>query len=337
MSNSNQYGRASTLVIATAFLLIILGWFGGLVSSQWIAVHDANAAYQQNSGKDRQKSADEIAQACRDLSFFKSRQCVRDNLESHYQDQAANKDLQAQQDMAFWAMWLLIISVFGIGVSAVGVAFLIMTIRQGKAGLSKAGDAVMAANAANQIMRDEQRPWISITDVKIVDIQRPGLALAMPKDIAWFNCILDFKIRNSGSSPALKAIAVPEVIDSLPRNGFDIIGAQTPYQAVEILKRTGFDGFPILAIPPNGCIDVRVRAQLRLQSEDKVKPDLIRIFLFVLYDDIASGQVIRRCTWSQYSLQGKREGSIDGHLLFGVSDPTDVKANELVHESGHIE
>ena len=93
--SSPLLSRFSTAILGVAILLLVLGWLGDLVSKQWVAVHNSNAAYQKNAEADRDKSADEIAERCKDLPSIRFRECVRSNLEAHYKDQATNQDLQA--------------------------------------------------------------------------------------------------------------------------------------------------------------------------------------------------------------------------------------------------
>jgi len=171
----------------------VLGLLGDFVSRHWQRVHEANATYQKNAEYDRDKSADEIAQTCGDLTALQFRECVRNNLEAHYNDQATNEDLQAQQDMAFWAMLLLFVSIFGVITSTFGVVLLISTIRQGKLGLDRAAIAVNVAREANKIMQQEQRPWVTLERELYCDFLENGHGC----QIIW-----NRNFTNKGKSPA---------------------------------------------------------------------------------------------------------------------------------------
>jgi hypothetical protein len=130
MSERHWSKPTANLLVGFAIFFLAMAWVSQIVLDGWVSIHDANAAYQENAERDRDKSADEIAETCGELSILEFRQCVRSNLETHYRDQATNKDLEAQQNMAYWALWLLIASVFGLIISAVGVALLIASLRQ---------------------------------------------------------------------------------------------------------------------------------------------------------------------------------------------------------------
>lgn len=182
--------------------MIAAAWAFNLALDGLASVHDANSRYQQNAENDRAKSAVEISETCRDLGVNEFRQCIADRLESHYQEQATNKDLQAQQDMAYWAMLLLGVSVVGVLVSGGGVVLLVATIRQGKMGLGKATDAVIAAQETNAIMRQEQRPWLTL---EVLD----GCEMEIGKGSAKSR--LTFRIKNHGKTPAFFTSTVTKV------------------------------------------------------------------------------------------------------------------------------
>ena len=77
-----------TLIILIFLFIMGFGLLALIASNQWIEIHNANAAYQKNAESDRKKSAHEIAQTCRDLSFIKFRNCVSQKIETYYEDQA---------------------------------------------------------------------------------------------------------------------------------------------------------------------------------------------------------------------------------------------------------
>jgi hypothetical protein len=168
----------------------VLGSWGDHISSHWERVHDTNAAYQKNSGYDREKSADEIAKSCENVEPINFRDCIRKNLETYYQDQAANIDLQAQQEMAFWAFWLFVSSVLGIIISAFGVLLLIRSLSMARSGNKAAFAAVNVAAQANEIAKQQNRPWIV-----------PICSAEKRKHDGTFG--VSFCAKNSGNSPAM--------------------------------------------------------------------------------------------------------------------------------------
>lgn len=194
MSQRNKFVGTPALIFSTAILLLSLGWIGNVVFDNWVSVHKANAAYQQNAENDRRQSAIEIANTCFNRPIDDFRECVGDNLETHYRDQATNEDLQAQQDMAFWAFWLLATSVIGIFISGAGVFLLVRSIGLGRNANIQATRAAIAATEANAIMQEERRPWVTlIRDLGCEFYDRDGYG----GTLSW-----NYNFINKGKTPA---------------------------------------------------------------------------------------------------------------------------------------
>lgn len=225
--------RISTAVLSFTIFIVVMAWVSELVSNQWIAIHEANAAYQKNAEYDRDKSADEIAEDCQDPDVV-FRDCVRKNLESHYQDQATNKDLQAQQDMAFWAFWLLIASAAGIGISGFGVVLLIRSIGLGRDANIEATKAANAALASNEIMRKEKRPWVVLDREIECEFSDSGHA----GQIAW-----NYNLENKGFGLAHD---VKLEWDIVKRHHFQHMKAQLQVYLKEVLGKRGIQQMAVL-------------------------------------------------------------------------------------------
>ncbi|MEC5324870.1 hypothetical protein [Aurantimonas sp. A3-2-R12] len=150
------------------------------------------AADYQNEG------TDQYIRACSDHpDFFLKIACIVQAVDANRQAQRAKYDLEAQQDMAEFAYGGLLVSVFGLFLSFVGVIFIVITLR--------------SALEANQIAREEQRAWI---DFEFAD----ELKLRHIQTIVWANsdgstyeepwpdqpASIDFKVlaRNIGKSVA---------------------------------------------------------------------------------------------------------------------------------------
>ena len=88
--------------------------------------------YQKNSNADHQEAAEQIAHDCTYGRVIAPivRDCLTEKMDAYQKKDTSNKDLQAQQGMAFWAYWLTIISAIGTGVSIVGLFFMFWSLRQ---------------------------------------------------------------------------------------------------------------------------------------------------------------------------------------------------------------
>ncbi|MFD0916850.1 hypothetical protein ACFQ14_10570 [Pseudahrensia aquimaris] len=71
-------------------------------------------------------------------------------------------DLAAQESVAYFTWWTAISAWAVTGLTLIGVIYLAKTLRATRETLSQAAKASNAANRTNDIMRDEQRPWLVI-------------------------------------------------------------------------------------------------------------------------------------------------------------------------------
>lgn len=208
MSKRNQFNGAPAYLLSFAILLIAVAYISNFVWEQRIELHQTYANYQKNAVYDRELAANDISDRCWGLSDVGFQDCISAELETHYVDQAINRDLQAQQDMAFWAYWLLIVSVGGILISGFGVILLVRSIRLGHEANIQAAKAANSAVTANEIMRQEQRAWITLDrqfECNFQDLDFQGV-------LCW-----NYNLVNKGKMPAiavktnLKIIKIPDL------------------------------------------------------------------------------------------------------------------------------
>lgn len=101
-------------------------------------------------------------------------------------------DLRAQQEMAKWAWWMLLVSGASAGVGIVGIYWVVQTLKT----TQRATDA---AHEANELMRQEKRPWLSVkVSHAAADLQyRPH-----PKE-QYVTTPMVFEVTNHGNQPAI--------------------------------------------------------------------------------------------------------------------------------------
>ena len=166
MSDRSRLGDITLALVALATTIFMAGTIAALVIGQYAKIHEVNAAYQQNAKRDRTNSSNEIAESCENKTAAAFHSCIVDHLESYYAKQTTNQDLQAQQDMAFWAACLFFSST---GLTLVGIYLLWQTLgatRQTLVAtrdtLIEAGKTTKAAEDGNAILKSEQRPWLKV-------------------------------------------------------------------------------------------------------------------------------------------------------------------------------
>lgn len=212
MSRSNRYGNLTLALIALAVVATLCTVLGVILLDQYRRVHDSYAQYQRNAANDRRYATQEIADSCRDAEGYAFRVCIADHLETYYAKQATNEDLQAQQDMAFWAMVMAFITFVTTIVTGIGVWLVVLNLKEarvvsGHAAQSNrlAGRAAVASqNAADAAFKTiEETSRIGEAQTRAyVHLQKVIIKLA--KDGGSFFITAD--IVNSGQTPARKII-----------------------------------------------------------------------------------------------------------------------------------
>lgn len=86
--------------------------------------------------------------------------CLAKNARAEREENRAQYDLEAQQDMALWAYWILWISGIGLLVTAAGVVYVARTLHATRETLDQTRRQAQASVDANQITRAGLRPWI---------------------------------------------------------------------------------------------------------------------------------------------------------------------------------
>lgn len=123
--------RPVTLAFASVVLTAAVLGTAFFVWSQYEAGSRAYQQYQRQKDADQKKAADKLAfdcsipEASRDLIA----QCLSEGMASYEGQSDANMDLKAQQDMAFWALWMFIVSAIGLPVNIAGLTAIFISLR----------------------------------------------------------------------------------------------------------------------------------------------------------------------------------------------------------------
>ena len=179
------------LIVAVCALLVILP-ISGLLLSEYAEVHRANAAYQQNAERDREATSEEISKSCFNADFVIFSKCVTDKIGTYYNQQATNQDLQAQQDMAYWAKTIFFLGIAQLAFSGFGIYFIWRSLELNRA----------AVNIARETMIAQTRPWLKFKSVKL---QKMWI------DDNQVNVQVEFAVHNAGHSPALEVLVNPRL------------------------------------------------------------------------------------------------------------------------------
>lgn len=153
MSNGDRGIRSTSLTYAGP---IFISFVIGVVCAFFIAIlFESKASHDSYRGNASTTQSAQKQETCIEAaSLF--RICSKEQGESPEEAQRAKQDLNAQQEMADWAFYMLIASVTGVGISLAGFVFLFQTLIETRS-------TANAAVAANDLQRLSQRPWVDIT------------------------------------------------------------------------------------------------------------------------------------------------------------------------------
>jgi hypothetical protein len=160
------------------------------------------------------------------------RDCIYEEIVSARDHDRANQDLSAQQQMALFTKIMGWTAVVGLIIGCGSVVLIFLTLRatqemasdQAKIGSAQIGaslDAIKTAQEANQIMRDERRPWLDIT------ASPSGQLIYMP-DSNTLAIPFDIIIQNMGKGPAFN-VAIELGLAAVPDEGQGVLGGDAQF------------------------------------------------------------------------------------------------------------
>ncbi|MDX0065895.1 hypothetical protein GOB13_23435 [Sinorhizobium meliloti] len=184
----------SSLVFQFAALYFFVGAGLGLWSA-YEGNRQAYREYQDHAHSLAKQAAEEIAQRC-NLLFEPGQTvhgCLIEAIGAYQAADTSNKDLHAQQEMAYWSFWTFIVSALALFVSTGGLGMLWLSLRQTR----------QAIGISRDVGHAQVRAYLTVEPGEIADLQlnsRPRVEL---------------KIKNTGQSPAknVKYIATLLLLD----------------------------------------------------------------------------------------------------------------------------
>ncbi len=200
MSESNRGNRIALGVAYLVLLVIACGAVTGLILDRYADVHKAYSKYQESAEYDRRATQDAITNSCMDADIARAAKCFGEKVEAYYQKQETNKDLQAQQDMAFWAKWLFILGIAQALLSGAGIYLVARSVQQ-------TGETLKLSSSTLHV---ENRPWLNFQIKVVSPLVRSNRGYSFGVSIA---------VKNIGKSPARNVKAFAD--DVYPFDGID--------------------------------------------------------------------------------------------------------------------
>jgi uncharacterized protein YneF (UPF0154 family) len=168
--------------------LLLLLLLANMAIGVWSFYQDAEQRYRankQNTESETQQAYDKIAKRCSVSSPSEHfvRSCISDAIKSYEVQKNTDQDLQAQQDMAFWALCMFIATVGSLIISVGGLAMLFLSLRQTRT----------AIRDNREIGEKQTRAFLAIDPV----FEEKDIIRDLSKTIS-----ITVNVRNVGESPA---------------------------------------------------------------------------------------------------------------------------------------
>ena len=133
-------------------------------------------------------------------------ECVKEIIETSHQQQRDEHDLAAQRGMELWAFWMLVATLSSVAVTAVGVIYVALTLKEARATTAA---AIKGADTAQATFEAELRPWLRITPIV------SGPMVHTKKGVVFE---VDIEVENIGKMPARDMIIATDFMNIAVRN-----------------------------------------------------------------------------------------------------------------------
>ena len=199
MSQRDRGGffKAVTALFAVLIVALLAWWIYETGTLTAVSRYEAERHAAQYAA-DAQES---IERDCLHREPAAMAKCIREIIESTNEHQRSQNDLVAQGDMALWAFWMVIVSVAGVGITGVGVAYVALTLREArettKAAIRGADAAIQANETTQSVAEAQARAYLSVIRADIhINRREPTVSGWTPIDVF-------LSLHNSGASPAV--------------------------------------------------------------------------------------------------------------------------------------
>jgi hypothetical protein len=180
--------KLAIIAIAASFLGLIVDaplsiWGEYSRRSHWYR------EYQEQVEHYEKEAADKIVRECAGIvpSNPALRDCLLKGIAAYQKDDTSKQDLKAQQDMAYWALWMLIVSAVGLVVSVFGLCALLYSLKQTRT----------AIKDTRELGETQMRAYLNLVETETEALH--GILRDDEK------ASVEFKFTNSGSTPARNA------------------------------------------------------------------------------------------------------------------------------------
>ncbi|MZQ90598.1 hypothetical protein GVY41_17230 [Frigidibacter albus] len=189
--------------------MALIGWYEGFKQGQESHQGTSAEAYKQQADA-------QINAACLALSGVPQYECIAQAISAEREQQRAEQDLDAQQQMAEWARWMLIATVIMAAVTGFGVVFVWQTLKATQ-DMAKETSRIGEAQVRAYLGRESCAAWEG-TGVEFCGTitncgNSPAINVYMMLELTYFRSIGEntFEIR--------EFYTIPQSIGTVPAHG----------------------------------------------------------------------------------------------------------------------
>lgn len=259
--------RDVAFVFAGLLVAIISVWGTIDLCSQRQNHHESSSAEAAH----KQKITDtNIQRECSPLDFNESLACIYEHFDAQEKEKLQNEDARAQQEMALGSFWLWILGVIQALIAVGGIYYIAST--------------VSIATASNDILRAEQRAWLSFNVCSVLEV-RSGCDKLIQADV-------NGGFYNSGRLPAVCAVTYVEFFrfeELNHRKTLDDYVAKCRLDYTSSADKRG------VTIFPSETNQAKLVAYANLQTDTPVVSNFLSLVVCVCYRSGMDGEVFHTC------------------------------------------
>lgn len=205
MPRRDWFGKLALAITLAGIVLALVAIGYGLGLEHWSKQNDVYYHHKENAERQRQQTAEEIAQTCERRAGTDLLSCLQEQVATHDREQATSEDLHAQQEMALWGLWVAIAAGFTAVLTGAGVYLIAETLAATKIAadhtkgmLDEATKTTKAALDSARYQRTAGRPFLTPVDYHLSWVMdATGKQPVVPRTYAF-----QMRVRNIGGSPA---------------------------------------------------------------------------------------------------------------------------------------
>jgi len=245
------------ILAAAAAFIIAIGAVTGLTLDRLGKVHEGYAEYQKNADRIEESTKQDMEQSCFLTEFTAYSKCIREKLSSYSKAQAANQDLEAQKDMAWWALTLFVLGVVQTFIGLVGIWYVkenLSAVRKSLVEMQKARNISQAALTVGRAANDQTERLLGI-EKKRTEKELRAYVLVESVGLKWVNSKkyvpkLYVQSKNFGQTPAGAVRINFNFVFSATEKGAVFNGIEKPSQfpRTGLILGPGAEKFSFLSI-----------------------------------------------------------------------------------------